>query len=154
MIYKMSEQVWWGDKPSIEESMGKVGSIINVAHAIRKPYWQNVSKLDWDVWYFKLASPDREELSEEYMIALASVVDAIRIGDKFPLLCHCRMGGHRGPTAALFAYWHLSGRTRKAFNDGIQWMERRKVGSTRLNKHRVYRRCMFDFMKRKSDDTS
>jgi len=150
MIYRLTDKIWWGDKPSIREALGEVKSVINVAHKIRKPYWQNVGKLDWDVWYFRMALPDREIASDDYLSAFSSVLDGIRAGSKFPLLCHCRMGGHRGPTAALFAFWHLNGRTKLMLAEGLLRMEQLKVGSMRLNSHRVYRRTVLDYCERKS----
>ena len=103
LFVEFTDRVWFGDMPSVQECGAQVKSVINVAHNIKRSYWGNVGRLPWDVWYFRLASPDRESLSEEYIQALEWVIRSIDKANKFPLLCHCRMGGHRGPTTALFA---------------------------------------------------
>ncbi len=103
MIVKVTPKIWYGDKPSVMESLDDVASIINVAHAIRRPYWKDLGKLSWDVWYFRMASPDRHTLDADYLGGLQSLVKTIIAANKFPLLCHCRAGGHRGPTAAFYA---------------------------------------------------
>jgi len=59
MIVKLTDNVWYGDKPSVVESLGEVQSVLNVAHSIRRPYWKDLGKLDWRVWYHRLALPDR-----------------------------------------------------------------------------------------------
>lgn len=145
MINKLSELVWYGDKPSVGESLGQVKSVINVAHRIRKPYWADLGKLDWTVWYFRLALPDANEATDDYLISLSYVVNAISTGQKLPVLCHCRMGGHRGPTAALFVHWHLQGRTKIAFDEGyerlVQFRSKYAVDSDR----RIYRRSVLRY---------
>ena len=150
MIWRMSEQVWFGDKPSVVEDSTTVRSIINVAHSIRKPYWENVGSLSWDIWYFKMACPDRVCPDELYLKAFVQIVEAVKIGGRFPLLCHCRVGGHRGPTAAVFAYWVLSGRKRDMLKVAIDMADRLRSGFSRPSNKRVYRNAVLDFCDRNS----
>lgn len=110
MYKKLTPDVWFGDKPSVQETNGKVKAIINVAHRIKRPYWKDLGKLPWDVWYFRLAKPDAHEADDRYLYALAAVADQLVCTGKLPILVHCLMGGHRGPTAALFMAWHIGGR--------------------------------------------
>ena len=110
MFHKLTSEVWFGDKPSVTETLGRVRSVINVAHSIRQPYWTDLIRLPYDVFYFRLAKKDREHFDDTHFAALTKVLDAILIAGKIPLLCHCRLGGHRGPSTALFAAWHFAGR--------------------------------------------
>lgn len=143
MIVKITPDIWFGNKPSVVESLGEVKSIINVAHRIRRPYWDDLKKLDWRVWYFRLASPDREVLDPEYMIAMENILVSIKNANKFPLLCHCLMGGHRGPTAAFFAAFFLDGCNRLDY--WLSVMEEKRPGFNKPHRHRVYRKCVVDY---------
>ena len=121
MIYKLTDKVWWGNWQAPVECVGQVGTIINVAHSFsarrgRNLYWANLEKVRWDVLYFRLAKKDRQDIDAKYAAALAKAVDAAMLLDKLPILTHCQMGGHRGPTSAIFAAWHLSGRTHDALD--------------------------------------
>lgn len=106
MICKLSANVMYGNWESPGECIGKVGTIINVAHSFsrrrgRNIYWAYLEKVHWDVFYVRLAMKDRMEMTREYFISLVEItVLAIKLG-KLPILCHCQMGGHRGPTAAI-----------------------------------------------------
>lgn len=110
MHKELTPEVWFGDKPSVAETNGEVKAIINVAHSIKHPYWRDVGRLPWDVWYFRIAKPDGKEADLGYLRLLSSVVDEIKATDMLPVLVHCRAGGHRGPCGALFVAWHLAGR--------------------------------------------
>lgn len=143
MIVKLNQSIWYGDKPSVTESLGEVQSVINVAHSIRRPYWQELKHLDWRVWYYRLALPDREEATLDYIHALERALDSIQEAGKFPLLCHCRAGGHRGPTAAFFACWHLGGRV--GLDQWLALMDKAHRGFSTPNPRRVYRRTILDY---------
>ena len=137
MIVRFTNDVWFGDKPSVCECSGQIESVINVAHNIRRPYWDNVRKLPWGVWYFRLASPDGKHLPFGYISVLEYVIKGIGEARKFPLLCHCKMGGHRGPTAALFAAWVLDGKRRLHY--WIDEMKNHEPGFEEKPHRRVYR---------------
>lgn len=150
MIVKIDRRIWYGDKPSVVESLGRVGSIINVAHVLRRPYWRDLKKLDWTVWYFRLALPDRVEADDAYCRAFENIISSIEQADKFPILCHCRVGGHRGPTAAFFAYWCLNGKTQAAFQAGLVAMEQKLPGFSKPHSRRIYRQTVLAYCKRNS----
>lgn len=126
MIHKLSDQVYWGNWQSPAE-LPQAKAIINVAHSFsvrrgRNIYWANLERVNWQTLYFRLAKKDAQAVDDTYMQSLSAIVEIVYRADAFPLLCHCQMGGHRGPTAAMFAAWQLGGMTegalRRAF-DGI-----------------------------------
>ncbi len=117
MIYKLTDQVWWGNWESPVEAGRQVKCIINVAHSFsrrrgRNAYWARLEQVPWTNIYFRLALKDRMDVTPQYMNALAAAVDSAVHLDSLPILTHCQMGGHRGPTSAIFVAWHLDGRTR------------------------------------------
>ena len=116
MYKKLTGQVWWGDWQAPFETKGQVGAIINVAHAFSKRrgrniYWQRLEEISHNTIYFRIARRDREDVDDLYADALAGAIDVCRGYGKMPILTHCQMGGHRGPSSALFTAWHLAGRT-------------------------------------------
>jgi hypothetical protein len=122
MIYKLCEEVWWGNWQAPAECVGQVGTIINVAHSFsrrkgRNLYWANLEKMQWEVLYFRLAKKDRMDIDDKYAAVLSSFVDSAVLLHKFPILTHCQMGGHRGPTSAIFVAWHLAGRKTAALRN-------------------------------------
>lgn len=148
MIKQVSDKVWFGDKPSPWE--GEWGSIINAAHSLRRPYWSDLGKLPHQTWYFRLALPDAEHASLSHIRMLELTLDGIQGAGKLPLLCHCRMGGHRGPMTAMFSHWHWAGRTRAAF----AWANERVFGLVPgLARHtfrRGYKTSLLAYMERES----
>jgi len=139
--------IWFGDAFGISDMKDTAQSVINVAHHIRRKYsyWKNLGGLDWHTWYFRLASPDRNELDVNYIHALENILDSVDEANKYPLLCHCQMGGHRGPAAALFAAWHVNGRDN--LEAWVQRMQELRPGfDERLNR-RVYLRCLLQYCK-------
>lgn len=120
MLQQLTEQVWYGNWEAPFECFP--GAIINVAHNFsarrgRDAYWQRLASLDYRCLYFRLARKDREDVDDRYMQLLTAAVDAVRAAQAFPLVCHCQLGGHRGPSSALFAAWHLGGRPRRVFEE-------------------------------------
>ena len=150
MIWELSDAVWFGDKPSVGEGRNRVKSVINVSHSIRRPYWQDVSRLHWEVWYFRLALPDREVPDSNYLFAFEQVVKAIDRAGKYPLLCHCRMGGHRGPTAALFAFWAITGRKGGWFESAYRKVVELRPSYGRERDRAVYRNVILQYCRENS----
>ena len=117
MIHRLTHDVWFGDGHSPFEAINEeppVGTIINVAHHLRDrfDYFPRLRQIRHYVLYIRHALRDREDATPPYLDALATFADhAVRLG-KLPILCHCQMGGHRGPSAALFVVWHLGQRGR------------------------------------------
>jgi len=149
MIVELTPDIWYGDKPSVMESVGRdrpARSIINVAHSIRRPYWKDLGKLDWETWYFRLSCPDRVAVTDSYMRSMERVLDSIQDADKFPILCHCRAGGHRGPTAAFFAAFYLDGA--KRFDYWIEKMVKLKPEFNTYHRYRIYRQTVLDWCRK------
>lgn len=147
MIKQITDQVYFGDKPSVVDSLGQFQTVINVAHHLRRPYWSDLGKLDWSVWYYRMALPDREPVTDEYMFAFERILDGIKTANKTPILCHCRMGGHRGPTAGFFSAFYLGGCSNLSV-----WLEKMELLCPGFNKEtrgRVYRKTLIDYCKRK-----
>lgn len=121
MIIKLTDQVWWGNWQAPAESAGQVKCIINVAHSFgkrrgRNVYWANLEQVPWETIYFRFAKKDRQDVTPEYLEAIATAADTAERLGKLPILTHCQMGGHRGPTSAIFVAWHLGGRERGLLN--------------------------------------
>ena len=115
MIHKLTHDVWFGNADAPFEAMQmkpRPNAILNVAHHFRDRfnYFERMREVPHDVFYMRLALRDREPTTDTYMAAMTSFVDhAVRLG-KLPILTHCQMGGHRGPSSAIFAAWHLAHR--------------------------------------------
>lgn len=112
MIHKLTPQVWFGNWEAPSECIGQVGTIINVAHNFslrkgRRVYWDRLKDVKHEVFYARLAKKDREDWDENYYFALAHIVRAAQQLNKFPILTHCQLGGHRGPSSAIFTAWML-----------------------------------------------
>jgi protein-tyrosine phosphatase len=115
MYFKLTDSVWWGNWEAPFETLGMVNTIINVAHHFsirrgRNIYWQKLQSLPHTIFYYRIALRDRDDIDEPYANALASAADAAKQAGKLPILTHCQMGGHRGPSSAIFVAWHLGGR--------------------------------------------
>lgn len=122
MYHKLTDRVFYGNWESPFELNGQVGTIINVAHNFnvrrgRGIYWQRLAELRHDVLYFRIARKDRENVDDEYMHALTSAVDTALTMNRLPILTHCQLGGHRGPSAGLFAAWHIWGQFPHQFEE-------------------------------------
>lgn len=121
MIHQLTSDIWFGDWQSPFECLGQVGGIINVAHHFsprrgRSVYWSRLAELRHDVLYFRLSRKDREDVDEAYLWALESAKVLSRsLRPGLPILVHCQLGGHRGPSAALWLAWTDGYRTRAAF---------------------------------------
>ena len=121
MNFQLDTNVWFGNWESPLELKDKAKTIINVAHhfskrRLRNVYWQNLQELPWDIYYVRMAKKDWDTVDAIYFISL---VKSIEIGialNKLPILCHCQMGGHRGPTAGVCAAWILNGKTNEALD--------------------------------------
>ncbi len=128
MIYKLTDKVWWGNWESPVEAGREVRCIINVAHSFsrrrgRNAYWARMEQVPWDTITFRFAKKDRMDVTPEYLSWLAAAADIAVQGGKLPILTHCQMGGHRGPTSAIFVAWHLDGRTR----DALEYLHNRAL---------------------------
>lgn len=150
MIYKLTQDIWFGDKPSIAEGVNDVSSVLNVCDKIAQPYWRHVSQLGYHVWYFKMALPNEVVPDETYYEGLERLLSLIDDVDKYPLLIHSRKGDLRAPAVALFAYWQLHERTVKAKEEGLTKVTRLQPAFSGVTKRCKYRHNMIDYMIRSS----
>ena len=114
MFKQLTEHVYFGNWEAPRELAGKVRSVINVAHSFsrrkgRNKYWADLESVPWEVFYVRLAKKDRQDCDQKYFAAFAYSVRIAESLGKLPLLCHCQMGGHRGPTSAIAAAFILGG---------------------------------------------
>jgi len=124
MNIQLDDNVWFGDWESPTELKDQVGTIINVAHSFsprhnRNAYWQKLEKLHYSIFYVRLAKKDHEAADKKYLHSFESVVNQAVLLDRLPILCHCQMGRHRGPTAGIAAAWILNGKTRDSLEHFI-----------------------------------
>ena len=114
MIYKLTDQVWFGDANSPREACDSVKSIINVAHGIRRRFYYDINEIDRYAFYVRIPRADREVWDDSYFSLFESVADMIVAKHLVPVLCHCQLGGHRGPSAAIAMGWFLAGKTQQS----------------------------------------
>jgi hypothetical protein len=114
MIYKLTDQVWWGDRHAISEAPTQIHSVLNVSHNQRGSYFNSMKQLPQEVPYFRLGRKDRYEMDVEYLRALNGVADIIIANKWYPCLVHCLVGGHRSPGAAVFLGWRIANRSLEA----------------------------------------
>ena len=121
MIHQLTPQVWFGNWAAPFECIGQVGAIINVAHHFsvrrgRNVYWSRLQELPHGVLYFRLARKDQDNVDDRYLTALNSAKVSARSQSTLPILTHCQMGGHRGPSSALWLAWMDTDRSRTSFD--------------------------------------
>lgn len=124
MNFQLDTNVWFGNWESPFELKDKVKTVVNVAHNFssrrgRNIYWQKLEELPWDIFYVRMAKKDHDTVDYNYFDAFVSTIQTAHSLNKLPILCHCQMGGHRGPTAGVCAAWILRGKSRLALDDLI-----------------------------------
>ena len=117
MNFQLDTNVWFGNWESPFELKDKVKTIINVAHYFSKRkgrniYWQRLEELPSDILYVRIAKKDHDFVDSEYFTSIVSAIEIAIYYKKLPILCHCQMGGHRGPTAAICASWVINGKSK------------------------------------------
>lgn len=155
MIYQLNQHVYWGDWKSPVEAAGVVGAVFNVAHSfsrrrLRNIYWADLERVDWRTFYVRLALKDAMEATPEYCAALEQTALIAKHLGKLPILCHCQMGGHRGPTAAVFVSWVLGGKTRAAYDEACKALRAIKP-NWGLGRNKGYFRSLTQHCERSSD---
>jgi len=104
MHWKLTNDVWWGDRHAVSELADKVGSVLCIAHNPELSPGSthyNPIVLHGMVPYFRLGRHDDQECSGRYLMELTSLIE-ICLQHK-PLLVHCYVGSHRSPAVALYA---------------------------------------------------
>lgn len=120
MFHQVSENVYFGNWESPFECRA-AQAIINVAHHFserrgRNTYFGRHAEIPWTTFYTRLALKDRHDVTNEYMWALCSTIRTAATLKKLPILTHCQMGGHRGPSSAICAEWVLNGCTKESLD--------------------------------------
>ena len=119
MYRKLTNDVWFGDWQSPFETGKDVKAIVNLCHDFQEcrgtsGYWGRLAELDWQKLYLRVARPDRSEFDPAIIASLTAFARVCKEVNLFPLLSHCQMGGHRGPTGAIFIAWELADRSADA----------------------------------------
>jgi protein-tyrosine phosphatase len=122
MNFQLDKDIWFGNWTSPLELKDTVKTVINVSHHFstrrgRNVYWANLEQLPWKTFYVRLAAKDHDMVDIHYLNTIESIVMSAVEMDKLPILCHCQMGGHRGPTSAIAVAWILNGKTKKALKE-------------------------------------
>ena len=116
MYWKLTENIWWGDRHSVEELKDEVGSVLNLAHneelSPRRTRY-NPLVLGGHVPYFRLGAHDRTFLTDTFLRELDSLLDICLW--HLPMLIHCYEGKHRSPIVAVWAATKLSDYSRDAY---------------------------------------
>jgi hypothetical protein len=141
MFKRLTDEVWYGNAESPFETIGQVKAILNVAHRFRSGYFERLGTIPYEVMYVRLAKKDREDVDQPYLSALAWLAKYVKDTMKLPILCHCRMGGHRGPSSALAIAYFLSGNLEALH-------ERLLVLSPGLVRGRNYYRSILELLRR------
>jgi len=115
LFQKLTEEVWYGNADAPFETIGQVGCIINVAHNVPRNYCRRLTHIPYDTMYLRLAKKDADYVDSVYLMTLAQLAESARWMKRMPILTHCRMGKHRGPTSALAVAFFLSDKKRATF---------------------------------------
>lgn len=107
MLHQLTADVYYGDWQAPFESIGVVATIVNVAHALRRRgasvYFQRLVEVPWETRYIRMALRDKDSVTDGYIDQLKYIA----LHMPRPILCHCQLGGHRGPTAAMIVAWFI-----------------------------------------------
>lgn len=127
-VWKLTDNIWWGDANSPRECLDTARAVICVAenpeltllqfspyrqHLI--PYYQNVARAKHKP-FFWLPRNDHVEVDRDYIRILRTVIEMVDGEDLYPLLIHCYAGVHRSPAVAIYAGTITGGGTREALH--------------------------------------
>ena len=109
-VWKLTDNIWWGDVMSSHECRYTAKSVICVAdnpelvnHAF-SPYVQHLLPPDPKPRpFFWLPINDHVDVDRNYLEMLVGVLDIIDHAKLFPLLIQCYAGVHRSPAVAIYA---------------------------------------------------
>lgn len=109
-VWKLTDNIWWGDAAAPFECRHTAKSVICVAENAElanhgcSPYLQHLMPPDPKPKpLFWLPINDYVEVDRGYIEMLDGVLGVIDSGDLFPLLIHCYAGIHRSPAVAIYA---------------------------------------------------
>lgn len=125
MIWRLTEEVWWGDRFSLTDAEVKgheVGAVLNLAHNLTEhyggpPHVYDLLSLSEEIPYFRLARRDEQEVDEVFIQNLNAILDVIERGEHHPVLIHCWEGRHRSPVTAVYAAFRRGEPTEIRFNE-------------------------------------
>lgn len=102
MIWKLTDQVWWGDRFSLQEAdEAGVRSNIDVAHQLRRMTSFREAPSP-EILRMRLPINDKQSASDAYMTSIWGVVRDFISEEAEPILVNCFAGGHRSPGVAVF----------------------------------------------------
>jgi len=108
MIWKLTDQVWWGDRLSIGEDVP--GVVINLADNLSLNYHHPDEPSDYEflslpetVPYFRISVADAGKPTQEFLTNIQILIQMAERMKWFPILFHCWEGVHRSLTTAIFA---------------------------------------------------
>lgn len=109
-VWKLTDNIWWGDAAAPFECRHTAKSVICVAENLElanhqfSPYLQHLNHPDPKPKpFFWLPINDYVDVDSDYIEMLDGVLGVIDNGDLFPLLIHCYAGIHRSPAVAIYA---------------------------------------------------
>ena len=106
MSYKvLTDNVYWGNRHSVEELKDKIGSVLCVAH---NPEFSpgggssyNPLILHGDTPYFRMGLHDDQDMTSRYFLDLTALIRICL--EHTPVLIHCYAGSHRSSVTAAWA---------------------------------------------------
>lgn len=117
MVYKLTQDIWWGDANSVIDLGPQVGAVLTVCE--NKDYTKVIGKCNQTINsttpYFRLARNDYVAVDATYLATLDSILDAVTAGQYKPFLIHCWAGMHRSPNTALYAAVRRAGYTKENY---------------------------------------
>jgi protein-tyrosine phosphatase len=152
MNFKLDDNVLFGNWTAPIELIGEYKTIINVGHKFarsKETYWDNLKKIPYEVFYVRLAEKDHRRIDIDYFRAFESTVLQAKAMGKLPILCHCQLGAHRGPTSAIAASWILGGKRKDHLEELIARTTELRSRYARTIDFE-YRQSMMDIMKAES----
>lgn len=120
MYWKLTEQIWWGDRHAVFELKNEVRSVLNLAHnselAPGKTKY-NPLVLDGTIPYFRLGARDRAFLPGNFLGELSTLLDICLLHT--PTLIHCYLGQHRSPIVAVWGVVKQEEYSREVYENAL-----------------------------------
>lgn len=120
MYWKLTKNIWWGDRHSVEELKDEVGSVLNLAH--NEELSPGKTKYDplvlnGNIPYFRFGARDKEFLTDKFLTELDELLDVCLWN--MPTLFHCYEGKHRSPIVAVWAATKMADYSREAYKTAL-----------------------------------
>jgi hypothetical protein len=109
MIWRLTEEVWWGNAGALAELPPEVRCVLAVGGSLENlPLSQTPLNVPEKVPYLRIAWPDSEEPPPNYAEALNDAFALISHSNLTPVLVHCRAGQMRSPAVAVILAHYLT----------------------------------------------